>query len=364
MENLKTLQAGRGLAALAVVLFHLNVAIFGTAKYWPDEITPLLRAGNSGVEFFFVLSGFIMVLVHRRDVGKPGAAWQFLMKRFRRVYPPFWVALAGILAAKVLVPTLRNAGDLSPEYMVASTFLLPTDRLPLLDVAWTLQLEIQFYAFLAVLLWRPRLGLPLMLAWLCGSIILAFLPAPYPFTYVFSKYNLLFLFGMVAALATPRLLPALRWPLIASGSALFIALWLQACFGERTVFTIWGLGLGAALLITGAVVAERQGEIRIPSWLDALGAISFSLYLVHFPVLSFGAKLLFAANLATMLPPLASFAILLVLALAAGAIFFLLVEQPLLAIWSKPGADRGLLINTVQHLRRAGERRETPPTTS
>ena len=57
-----TLQMGRGIAALAVLLYHENVYFSAYMSYEPIKI---LRAGNAGVWFFFVLSGAIMVLAHR-----------------------------------------------------------------------------------------------------------------------------------------------------------------------------------------------------------------------------------------------------------------------------------------------------------
>ena len=68
---LKCLQAGRALAALAVVAFHLSTA-FSDPRYGSHSIgQAFTRHGNLGVDFFFVLSGFIILNAHARDIGRP-----------------------------------------------------------------------------------------------------------------------------------------------------------------------------------------------------------------------------------------------------------------------------------------------------
>ena len=60
--------------------------------------------GYAGVEFFFVLSGFIMVLVHRRDFGQPSKALVFMRKRVVRIYPIYWLVMAFLLAIYFVSP--------------------------------------------------------------------------------------------------------------------------------------------------------------------------------------------------------------------------------------------------------------------
>ena len=67
--DFRSLQIGRGIAALIVVLFH-NSSISGIEKYFPQKYLGLLSFGNAGVQFFFVLSGFIIFLVYAKDIGE------------------------------------------------------------------------------------------------------------------------------------------------------------------------------------------------------------------------------------------------------------------------------------------------------
>jgi exopolysaccharide production protein ExoZ len=109
---LNTLQAGRAGASLAVLLFHTN-AILSLSKYLGRDVFPLFKSGASGVQFFFVLSGFVILLVHEKDVGNPAKIGEFLWKRFRRIYPPFWIGLLIITPVYFLIPSFGVGGERS-----------------------------------------------------------------------------------------------------------------------------------------------------------------------------------------------------------------------------------------------------------
>jgi exopolysaccharide production protein ExoZ len=89
--RLSGIQGLRGIAAVAVVLSHaarhVNMA-FGM----PVLITAF-QAGHAGVDLFFVISGFIILFVHHRDIGQPSRLCHYLGRRFNRVMPLYWVAL-------------------------------------------------------------------------------------------------------------------------------------------------------------------------------------------------------------------------------------------------------------------------------
>ena len=90
-KSFDTLQVGRAAAAIAVVFFHAHVFFIPERLYPGETISRVFNIGYSGVEFFFVLSGFIMILVHRADIGVPARARRFLRKRLVRIVPFYWV---------------------------------------------------------------------------------------------------------------------------------------------------------------------------------------------------------------------------------------------------------------------------------
>ena len=122
-----SLQAGRALAALLVVLFHLGL-IVADAKYFevPWVATPF-RWGDAGVEFFFVLSGFIIASAHAADISRPARLIPYLQRRMIRIYPPYWIifALVSVMALSLAATRATLPTDLGT--LAEAWFLLPQD---------------------------------------------------------------------------------------------------------------------------------------------------------------------------------------------------------------------------------------------
>lgn len=77
-EKLHAIQAGRAVAAIMVVAYHANDFVLPLRLYDGRIAWRGFGMGYVGVEFFFVLSGFIMFYVHRQDFGHPWRFWTFI----------------------------------------------------------------------------------------------------------------------------------------------------------------------------------------------------------------------------------------------------------------------------------------------
>lgn len=334
---LRTLQIGRGFAALFVVLFHLNNSVWGVDKYFPHPFSQTLSFGNAGVQFFFVLSGFIIYLVHSSDVGVPRQLQQFVWRRFIRVYPVYWLVLIAFVATLAAEPQLGTSEQRTLPHLIASALLIPYPTEPVLSVAWTLTHEVLFYAMFAIAILNARAGRWLFAAWQFGCLVNMLIgSSDFPYRMVFSANNLLFSFGLLAAFSfkTWRC-PSPGW-IAAGGVFAFIATGLHqvhaAAVAMPTDGHIIAYGLASAAIILGACSYERQHGLRAPRLLDALGDASYSIYLIHLPLLSLLAKALFASRLATALPESISLVVLLSAVAAAGIAFSRLIEMPLNAV--------------------------------
>src|SRR5215217_7281479 len=183
-DRLSALDGLRGLAALLVVVYHSWVAS-SFAAVGGGAVRDVISAGFLAVNFFFVLSGFVLFLPAARGAGSLGARSAYAVRRIARIVPAYWLAL---LLALVLFPLLAPAGRtfasaVSPESVFAHfTFtelelrFVPGYEGPLGFVVnqpvWTLAVEMAFYALLPFIAgaWfrRPFAGLGLAVAISCA----------------------------------------------------------------------------------------------------------------------------------------------------------------------------------------------------
>jgi exopolysaccharide production protein ExoZ len=320
--NLLSLQAGRGIAALLVVLLHATL-ILAAPQYWgADILGGLFRFGYAGVEFFFVLSGFIMAHIHWHEIGRTDRLRPYAVKRVVRIYPIYWVVLTPVMAWALLanVPIATNPLQ---SYALAG----PTLK-AYLQVAWTLFHEILFYALFALLFLSRRLGLAVLAMWLAACTLWLNREPPH---YALDPINLLFGFGIAASLLAKRVRGPLA--LLVGGATAFLVLgvdsnWIGALSEDERY---WAFGLAAAVAIVGAVKAELGGRITVPRWLALLGDASYALYLIHYPLLTVAARAWFRLGL-DRVPAGIAFVLLVALCVAAGIALHLFVEKPLLRL--------------------------------
>src|SRR5262245_59986169 len=144
----------RGIAAISVVMFHLDLAITRSSPGWtPALIHALLREGFLGVDIFFVISGFVIAYSVRNGDYTPGYLLRFWFRRSIRLDPPYWFAIAAeiilIIAGLRFLPELHTPIP-TAQNVVAHVFYAQNfygyDNI--LTIFWTLCYEVQFYLFL------------------------------------------------------------------------------------------------------------------------------------------------------------------------------------------------------------------------
>ena len=188
--KLAGIEAGRGIAAIGVVLCHVALILTKTSD--AQTSVGVFQIGRAGVDFFFVLSGFIIAYAHREDIGCPARLGHYLSRRLFRIMPTYWIALA---------LTLMLGGYTLPAFdMARAALLLPSSHgLPVI-VAWTLQYELVFYVAFSFLIVCKKLGVSVLVLWLVW--ILASLwgqNSPWVPQFLFGPLNIEFFLGMGAA---------------------------------------------------------------------------------------------------------------------------------------------------------------------
>lgn len=358
-RKLQTVQACRGAAALLVLLFHLTSV--GRVILGQDLLKGVFQFGYSGVDFFFVLSGFIIYFVHSRDAGRPERLRPYLRSRFVRIYPVYWVV------ALALLPVYfgpARAGLSTAGYVVMllkSLLLLPQVSNPLVTVAWTLTFEVFFYLIFALAIFTPRRLARVLIALLLVLSLISCLdkmgaarffgavsPAGHHVLgFVFSFYNLEFALGCATAHLLKRRRILIGGKLALLAAALFLAIGiLDSLLFQRFVRAerVFLYALPSALLVLGSTSWEMRSGAAVPAVFLLLGDASYSIYLTHYALLDLFARASVSLNLPGMVGAGCTLTVIFCLTLSAGLLFFILVERPLLRRLGRRGAGlrRGL----------------------
>ena len=335
--KLKTLQLCRGLAAALVLLFHATSVSSAFLNY--DLLHGVFLFGYSGVDFFFVLSGFIIFWVHSVDLGHPARLRPYLRKRFIRIYPLYWVVFLVLLPIYFRLP--NNFHDCL--VLLKSFLLLPQVSNPVLTVAWTLSSELFFYGLfgLAICLsWKHMRAVVIFwllctfVFWLAKLLTYGTFQMPPHLGFVFSAYNLEFAMGCLAAYLAGSLRPYRFWWLAPIGLALFLTCglterFLHPIFGRH--HSILAYGVPSMLLVLGSVQWERRGVRTMPPYLLLLGDASYSIYLTHFALLDLCVRGSVAVGIVTWTGPWLVILISIATAFTIGVMIHLFIEKPLLA---------------------------------
>ncbi|WP_235030868.1 acyltransferase family protein [Nonomuraea solani] len=289
----------RFLAALAVVAFHYLIAY---ASVWGDRpaelfpaLAPIAGLGILGVELFFIISGFVILMsVWGRGLGA------FARSRLVRLYPAYWLSLAavaalyGLTGAKALDPKLSPGDYLLNATMFQRLFKV-TDAS---GVYWSLWAELRFYLLMAILvIVGVTYGRVLVFAgvWLAaaGAVKLLehheLLDSALVHETVMPDYAPYFIAGMALYLIHKHGSSWLPWLYVAAAYGLS----LHSALG-RVHRRIEGAGfknmpvtdLGVIITITlifALMALMALGVLRLKSSkvLTALGGVTYPLYLFH-----------------------------------------------------------------------------------
>lgn len=341
------LQDARFVAALLVVGFHASLNL-SKAKYFGSSAdggaSLLWFAGDAGVAFFFVLSGFIIQHVHGADVGRPERLRHYLVRRLVRIYPAYWVVFTGTWCAASLLPELRGALPTAPNVLIKSLLLWPQDAAvvggtgaPLIVVAWSLQYELMFYALMALAIASRRAGCLMASGVLiCVAYHLLSGDDRFPLRFIGSHHMLMFGMGMLSAVWVRRSAPSRNAGLwLALGMVGFVATGVLSTWFKPVYVRLWA---DMAYSVTGVVAivslvgldkaAPGSGQGVLP---PVLGDASYVLYLVHYPLVSALSKVL--SQWMAHTPMHAALALTCIVAVCVGGsvVFHQRIERPMVS---------------------------------
>lgn len=326
MRTIYSIQSLRAIAAISVVVVHVSFEVgeYSSAPWIGDAGS----IGQTGVDIFFVISGFIMFMMTAEREMTPAA---FLFDRFTRIWPLYAMCTLALLFLAIVGRSMQPPSAID---LIKSLTFIPYDNRgairPFLNVGWTLNYEMFFYVLFAASMLFGRLRVACLAAALALlAAIGGFVSPENPVLKTYTSPMLIeFLCGIGIGVAwhSNWRLPAWTGVILVLGGAGCVGWLWQPEFSnlERLVYA----GLPSAAIVAGALSLEgtriSKTEIGV-----LLGAASYSIYLTHpltLMILGRVWKTIGVPNAIVL------FSVSMLVTIAAGVGFHFWVERPVTAM--------------------------------
>lgn len=355
----------RFIAIASVVLLHASSQVFSKEHLIRSEVRPpfsVFFVGYYGVWLFFAISGFVLALPFAQcqlNNGRPVSLRHYFVRRVVRIEPPYFVSI--ILTFLVLAATQHIAIHRALDHLALHLLYLNNGAVILRHpfyvspVAWSLEIEIQFYVLAPLLcrIFRIR-GKVLRRGILLAAVALLTLIFQFFFAdSVLWRMSILgnlnyFLVGLLLAdiyVATwnEHCERSFKWDLISAVTCGFILFCLVSSppndpakfsiFVPGSVNGNWSIPLPFAVLILyiGAFRSRYfRSFLRIP-WIVVVGGMCYTIYLYHFQVIiavSRASLKLYRADLPIGLNLVIQLTLMLPAVAIICGVLFLAVERP------------------------------------
>jgi peptidoglycan/LPS O-acetylase OafA/YrhL/SAM-dependent methyltransferase len=334
----------RFVAILAVFLFHLGIFVKAKSPAspgagWADALLGhVIDKGDLGVQLFFVISGFILALPFAAHFleGRPrGRLGSYYLRRLTRLEPPYFINLALIVTLLVFV-NHRPAGELLPNLFASAGYVsyLTMGHPSLINsVAWSLEVEVQFYLLAPILSLVFCIGsasarrATIFAAMLAGVILQQGLGFTEKTLLGNLQYFMAGFFLCDLYLSRWKRNLSARWGWDIGALLAWIAMGAAHRLGAA-----WAWSLPVLILIAycgafrGAIFAKVLGN----PWPATIGGMCYTIYLYHYFLISLAGR--FTAHwLPTASYPLAvlvQFFLITPIVLAGCAVLFVIFERP------------------------------------
>jgi len=294
------IQALRGIAALMVVMVHARFYLRSETGVFVAE--NFLRPGAMGVDLFFMLSGFLMVITTTTSDGSYKYSYEFFCKRLARIWPVYAFTCVLFLAFAHYFPAFPLPLSEYTRFL-ESLFFIPIDpNAPLYfslpnPVAWTLCFEFYFYIVFGLSLFFRQWRWVALSAWFMLTIVAIpmstgtfNLSVTDTHRYLDFRYANLavnpivieFILGMlVGKLYLANTWLPNRYVLVSLTAAAAVLVVVLSATGVATFHGPLGWGGGVFLLFLSIAMLSKVVHLGAPAWLMWLGKVSYSLYLTH-----------------------------------------------------------------------------------
>lgn len=324
------LQVLRGIAAIMVIIHHS----IGSLRYYHgldySYINFLGSLGNYRVDFFFVLSGFIIAYTAKNKYSTENALKNYFLNRIIRIYVPYLPMGIMMLLLYSFLPHFSN-GNRSISILTSLT-LLP-DGPPALSVAWTLIFEVFFYVIFCLSFISKKAWNYFLIFWFFFIIYfnyLSVLPSflQNAFSRIFlSTYNLEFILGYILSCHVTskfKIKSSFLW----FGLVIFLLIFIILKSNKIHYFYFdLNLIFGCASFIIIYIAILYNKKLNKKALLMIVGNATYSIYLVHNPLQMVVIRLL--PKIHTQISSVLALLLVILLSVGVGYVYYYIFEKKL-----------------------------------
>lgn len=363
--KLYSIQFLRAIAATLVIYTHSLQFQIENSVSFQQNFFYLQNFGCIGVDLFFVISGFIITYVVNKYNGVQQGMF-FLLKRFIRINPVYYIASLLFLAALYFKSWILHKPFYS-FYKIINSFsdtvlVIPTlDELkyyqPIMIMGWTLAFEWLFYilSFFAIIInWRNKIAILITLATVLVLTGIIFNASDYRLIFISNPIILEFILGVIICgiYINTKVIPVsisslslsvglITWVILIFYGYGDVWLYKNVLNGELSYkrFLLWGIP--CSLIVAGCVFLEKSSKYKNAwnnKWIGFIGEASYSIYLVH-PLVLLLLELLYKVS-SFSIPPDIRIIFQIVTAIIISVGFYFSVEKPFINVSNKLIQDK------------------------
>ena len=338
-KNLQLIQALRGIASLLVVFLHATSNSSEILK--SNFLFDIFKFGGAGVDIFFVLSGFIITYTSFTGLGDINKLSAFLKRRFIRIFPTYWIIISLFLLLQILLPSFYRTHYPFEFKNILSTYLLFPNHIMVNGVSWTLSNELFFYLLFcfAFIIPGKKWAFYFAIVYTAALILLPLTGYNYnenAWTGLITfPMNVEFFMGVVSAILIPRLPKKTGLPFIIFGSVAFLISAIFTYPGYQLISNTFNrvvlFGIPSFFIVTGVVKYELSNKVYVSKVFLDLGNASYSLYLLHLPLIAAACKMMMILKINNSLLQQIVLLIIIYIICYASIVFYKLIEKPVIA---------------------------------
>lgn len=327
-KKLSMVHIFRAIAVIFILIGHANKVFHMYFNYDWFNMAEWARTG--GIDFFFLVSGFMIYYLYHKDIGIREKAKGFLLKRIIKIYPIYWIFTLALILLILVFPQLGDGHEKNWEVIIKSFLLIPTN--PILATSWSLSYVVFFYIVFSLLIYKPNYLKPIIASWILVIILAQFNVLFNPNSFIFNFSHLEIMFGVgIAIIVLNKTVKYARFMVI-SGLVGYILVWANNIYSFFHLRDDYFYCLFAFLIMLGITSFDLKVNTKLPKILDILGTASYSIFISQLPILHFYMLIFSKFNIVNVLGNFGSICMLIVSTIISGCVVYFILEKPLSTI--------------------------------